>query len=95
MRYYITPEEYALAQSRGIKKNIVYQRFYAYGWTIEDAISKPVKRRESIYPKWVWDTLNKNKIDKFSFYWRIAAGWELDKAITKPIKIYKNNRRKK
>lgn len=41
----LTREDYKQAELNGIKYSVVYERFYRYDWTKEDAITKPVKKR--------------------------------------------------
>jgi hypothetical protein len=41
----LTREDYKEAELNGIKYSVVYERFYRYDWTKEDAITKPVKKR--------------------------------------------------
>ena len=39
---YLTDEDFQTAQQNGISKTTAYQRFYEYGWTREDTVTKPV-----------------------------------------------------
>lgn len=46
--YYVTPEEYDIAQANGIKPKLALQRMRVSGWTKEQAINiPPMKPRES------------------------------------------------
>ena len=39
---YLTDEDFETAERNGITRTTAHQRFYAYGWTREDAITKRV-----------------------------------------------------
>lgn len=48
--YDITEEQYKIAESNGISRRNAYQRVERYYWSIEDAITKPMKKPKS---EWV------------------------------------------
>lgn len=41
MKLYLDEGDYAIAEKNGINRKNASQRFYQYGWTVEDAINKP------------------------------------------------------
>lgn len=75
----ISKEQYAIARANGISKDTAYNRVYLYGWDVEDAITKPVKKRNFIdYP----EGLEERGISKTTYYERIKRGWEPERAAT-------------
>src|SRR5690625_4817684 len=44
MRQYLTPEDYEIAAKNGINNHNAYQRFYVYGMSAHEAITRPMKR---------------------------------------------------
>lgn len=51
---YLTDEHYAIAEQNGIPKKLVdYRYYYSYtNWTIENAITKPVKASPQFETEW-------------------------------------------
>lgn len=86
--YYITPEEYEIALKNGIKKEVVYQRVYRYGWTIKKAITTPTRKRDMSYKKknLYVETALKNGISANAYYARLRRGWSKEKASTTKLK---------
>lgn len=81
--YYITPEEYNIAEKNGISKSTLYRRVYYYGWEKERAINtKPIINKRCEWSKLAW----KNGISHAAYYSRVnKLGWSRQKAATTPI----------
>ena len=80
-----TEEEIKTMKENGIDRNTVSCRLQ-WGWTLEDAITKPKKRgRQSIYPEWVYKEANKNGISYSALGNRIRSGMSLEEACTKKM----------
>ncbi|MBJ8026000.1 MULTISPECIES: hypothetical protein [Bacillus cereus group] len=78
--YYITPEEYEIAEKNGVCASTLRSRIYDLCWSKERAIhTPPIKNhlwRE------VKDIALSNGIAKNTFEKRIKLGWDLNQAIT-------------
>ncbi|PEC81627.1 hypothetical protein COD81_15285 [Bacillus cereus] len=88
MEYNLVPtwEEYEIAKQNGIKKSTVNQRININGWSVEDAISKPlfVSLKEK-YAK-QWELAQQNGISYDTFFSRIKRyNWTPDDAAKTPI----------
>lgn len=81
---YVTPQDYKIAESNDISKDIVYSRVYSYGWDVDKAITTPVKKRDPEFAKWRKRAV-KNGIPSPTFHSRKKAGWSYKEAATKPI----------
>ncbi|MCW4577121.1 hypothetical protein ACWXWV_00375 [Bacillus paranthracis] len=81
-----TWEEYEIAKCNGIKKCTVDQRINVYGWTVKDAISKPLfVSLKKLYAK-QWKLAQQNGISYDTFFSRIKRyNWNPDDAATTPI----------
>ncbi len=98
--YYITPEEYAIAEANGIDKLTLDNRVRRCRWNKERAMSEPIKRKGR-HTKW-YKIAKSNGISKGTFSNRInVLGWSCERAATEPIKsveekvLIMNNSRKK
>lgn len=80
--YYITPEEYEIASKNNISIDRVNQRVRVYGWSKERAITEKI-RSQADYSDW-WNILDKNGINRQTFYYRVNNGWDIEKAATLP-----------
>jgi hypothetical protein len=50
---YLTPEDIETARENGISYQHAYNRFYKYGWTREESITKPIRpKSHSLYAKY-------------------------------------------
>lgn len=83
--YVITPAQYAIGVANGISQRNVYQRVNYYGYTIEEAITKPFE--EKIYftneEKII---MNANNVLPTTARQRInALGWSREEAISIPV----------
>lgn len=82
---YLTEEHYEIGFKNGLKKPTIYRRVYQYGWSIEDAISKPVicrSKRSRKHPKKYTDLALANGICLVTFYSRLKKGWSYEEAST-------------
>lgn len=81
--FYITPEEYEIAEKNGIDHKLVDDRVRKLAWKIDKAISTPV-RQQLKYSKH-WREVAKNKgIPYRTFVSRIGRGWSEEEAATRP-----------
>lgn len=81
MNYYIEPHHYEIAESNGISKKHVNNRFYEKGWTLERAITQPLKKRsDHDWDKWK----EVSKVSKVIYMQRVRKGWDHKKAALTP-----------
>ncbi len=86
--YYITPEEYKIAEENGICNRLLYQRMFE-GWNKKRAMTEPPQKRKLTAEH--FKIAESNGISKNTLKHRISQlGWEIEKAITTPIIIKKN-----
>lgn len=80
---YVTPDEYAAAEARGISKRRVQTRMYE-GWKKADALTRPVRQQVD---RTYWRKIAEaNGIGRQLFYKRVKAlGWSEERAATDPI----------
>lgn len=86
MSIYITPEEYEIAESNGIKGRLVEQRVRTQGWDVKRAITTPVRKHKpkGSLTKWA-EKAKENGISYDTFTARVnALGWDIEKAATQP-----------
>jgi hypothetical protein len=83
---YLTPEDFKIAAANGIKYSTAYSRFYSYGWSKEDAITKTVtKRSEALWPRYK-ERAEAIGLTQDGFYSRIKKyGMTLEEAVTRPV----------
>jgi hypothetical protein len=81
--YYLTDEDYALAEANGIPKKNVYARYYMDGWNRERAITEPILKRNPIWPQYR-DLCKKNGIAHRTFFARVQKGMDYERAATMP-----------
>lgn len=83
--FYITPEEYIVAESNGISKQLLESRVRRLGWSKEKAMKEPV-RIKGEYSKW-YKIAESNGISKRTFIGRIKiCGWSFERAATEKVK---------
>lgn len=83
--YYITPEEFTLAEKNGISQVTFYNRIRQLGWTKEKAMTTPPRKRSFHSNKWV-QIAEKNGICISTYKYRINhLGWEPERAATNPL----------
>lgn len=89
INYYVTPEEYKIAESLGISSDLVNKRIRLYAWKKDLAITVRPKKT-SKYGNDIKSLLKKNKISEETFYKRINYGWTVERAATEPINLRKD-----
>nr|WP_088327054.1 hypothetical protein [Bacillus cereus] len=81
--FYITPEEYDIAEKNGISKDLLNRRVREGGWDKEVAMSKPSQHGSTGWHL-VKEIAKENGISYWTFKQRRRAGMELMKAATIP-----------
>ena len=81
--YYITPEEYEIASKNNISRDNVNKRIRWLGWSKKRAITEKPRHPNNDYSEWL-DILDKNGINRQTFYTRIRNGCDINKAVTMP-----------
>lgn len=83
-RFYITPEEYAVAEANGIHAEAVNIRVRLWAWRIEKAITTPIRHQEN---RREWARVAKENGIKYSTFMNRVnnLGWDERKAATTPI----------
>ena len=81
--YYITDEEYAIAERNGISKDTLNFRIRRMGWNKERALNTPA-RKYTDRTKQI-EIAESNGISRRTFYDRLADGWKVEDAYTIPI----------
>lgn len=82
----LTPQHYEIAERNGIKRDTARARVNAYGWTVQEAITKPILGSNFIRPEGYsryLETAKKNGISSGTFDERVKRGWSLEDASTK------------
>lgn len=82
--FYITPEEYALAEKNGIRPVMLDRRVREQGWPKERAMTTP-PRKLTDRSRW-WKVAEKNGLNYNTFMNRIKLGWPEEKAATQPLR---------
>lgn len=78
--YYITPIEYKIANENGISRELVNYRVRNAGWLVQEAITKPVKKKDLLYEKYAIIAKG-NGVSRARFYERVKKlGWSPLKA---------------
>lgn len=86
MQNYLTPEDIKTAEANGINYNNVYSRFYSYGWSKEDAITKPVKKRNECPWYQYKELAEQHSVSYFRWYDRVYKyGMDPKEAATKKV----------
>ena len=85
MSEYLTNEDIQTAKDNGLSYDIVYKRFYYSGWSVADAINKPVRvQKPSLWSQWSPIAIP-NNVSRYLFYHRTKKlGWEPEKAASTP-----------
>ena len=83
--FYITPEDFKIAEENGIPEYVVTTRVRKLGWDVDKAITKPVRSKRK-FTKEEIKTMEENGIDQNIAANRMYWGWNLEEAITKPKK---------
>ncbi|NUU52610.1 hypothetical protein HP548_00600 [Paenibacillus taichungensis] len=81
----ITPRQYEVAAANGIRNRVLEDRVRKLGWSMKDAVSKPIKERQK-HGEWP-EIAEPNGISKADYYRRVATlGWDMEKAATEPMR---------
>ena len=96
--FYVTPDEYSIAEQSGISPVNVDRRIRLLGWKKAIAITKPYRPRKNL-SEWA-KIAEKNGISYRTMQRRIERGWTEEEAATKPlidkvtqiVQIQQNNR---
>lgn len=84
--YIITPQHIEIALSNGVDKGTVETRVYTLGWTVQEAIHKPLQHNFPDKPK-EYEKYRKiaiaNGVNRSTFLGRIKLGWALKDAVLK------------
>ena len=83
--FYITPEDYKIAEENGISKDTLLSRVRKLGWDIDKAITKPVRVKRKFTEEEI-KAMEENGIDRNVAAGRRYWGWTLEEAITKSKK---------
>lgn len=82
--YYITPEDYEIAERNGICESTLRSRILQQGWSKERAITTKVRQKVD-YGKWL-QVSKENGINKNAFMQRVTGlGWSMERAATTPM----------
>ena len=81
--YYITDEEYEIAEKNGISKDTLNFRIRRMGWNKEKALTKP-PRKYTDRAKQI-EIAKANGISRATFYDRLSDGWKVEDAYTVPV----------
>ena len=81
--WYVTPDEYLIAESNGISASNLNNRIRSFGWKKQRAITEPYRNRRDLTE---WGKIaESNGIKYRTMQTRIGRGWTLEDAATKPI----------
>ncbi|MBY0597719.1 hypothetical protein [Bacillus bingmayongensis] len=80
----ITYEDYEKAAKNGISKKNVYHRVNVYGWSVERAITEPVKKYKGDSHEGMVVIAERNGISRPTYLRRIKEGMTPYEAATKP-----------
>lgn len=80
--FYITPEEYKIAEKNGINCKTVNNRVRSLGWTKTKAITLPVKKR-ALLDEDLLRIAKENGIGRETLRYRLNNGWSKEDASTK------------
>ena len=83
--FYITPEDFKIAEENGIPEYVVTTRVRKLGWDVDKAITKPVRAKRK-FTKEEIKTMEENGVDRNTASCRLKWGWPLEEALTKPKK---------
>ena len=83
--FYITPEDFRIAEENGISKDTLIMRVRKLGWDVDKAITKPVRVKRKFTEEEI-KTMEENGVNQNIVANRMYWGWNLEEAITKPKK---------
>lgn len=84
---FVSDEQYEIARKNGISRYNAYNRVWRLGWSIEDAITKPVGQKgfKRKYPIEYLEKAIKNGITNATFIGRVSRGMSYEEACTRPL----------
>lgn len=80
--YYITDEDYAKAESNGIKRVTLESRVRKYGWDVEKAVNTPI--RIGKFSDKQLKLIKESVVNISTIKYRINHGWSFEDAISIP-----------
>ena len=84
MDFYITPEEYDIAEKNGVDPQNLERRIRSLGWSKQKAMSTPLRKLTN-RKKWV-EIAEANGISYKTFMGRVNTyGWTPERAATEPL----------
>lgn len=84
--YYITPEEYEIAERNGISKKRLQRRIWDLAWDKQRAINEPPQKKSQAIPKEIAKRAEQNGIKYETLRQRIHRfGWDYERACTEPL----------
>ena len=93
MDYYITPEEYKIAEANGITRDALNQRIRVMAWDKNRAMSQPPEPKQKL-PKDMVKIAEQNGICYGTFRHRVQQmGWTPERAATEPVMSKEQRRR--
>lgn len=92
-RFYVTPEDYIIAEKNGLTRKDVYRRVFELNWSIERAITEPkmVMSPKIVYTEEERVLMAKNNISVKNVTQRIKEGWERERAVNTPRRGYRRS----
>ena len=81
--FYITEEDFEVAESNGIKASTLKNRVYRDGWDIDRAITQHVEKHDPSCQGWN-DWKDKSVVGKSTYLSRVRKGWTKEEAALKP-----------
>ena len=83
--FYITPEDFKIAEENGISKGTLIMRVRRQGWDVDKAITEPVRAKRKFTEEEI-KIMKKNGLDRNTVSCRLQYGWALEEALTKAKK---------
>ena len=83
--FYITPEDFKIAEENGIPEYVVTTRVRKLGWDIDRTITKPVRSKRKFTEEQI-KIMEENGIDRNTASGRLNKGWDPKEALTRPKK---------
>lgn len=84
--FYITPEEYKIAESNGISASLLEQRIRSLAWDKKRAINEVPQKKKPRIPKEIIERAKQNGICYQTLRDRIHyRGWNHERACTQPL----------
>lgn len=85
--FYITPEDYRIAEGNGLSRKDVYRRVYEENWSIKRAITTPKRKIKPMtkYTEKQKSIIKENGLTTRIVSQRICRGWDIERAINIPF----------